>query len=100
MTYVNHASRLCIKVFKLEAENARLMPMFKNFLMKQMFKSQLKNVPAEQQEKMFSALEKNPELFAAMAQKIEAKVKSGQDKMAAAIEVAREYQKELTEALK
>ncbi|HYF10006.1 MAG TPA: hypothetical protein VD967_00130 [Candidatus Paceibacterota bacterium] len=74
--------------------------MFKNFLMKQMLKSKMKDVPEEQQEKMFAAIEKNPELFAKMGQKIQEKVKGGKDQMTASIEVAREFQKELTEALK
>ena len=80
--------------------SGKILLMLKNFLMKQFMKSQLKGIPEEQQEKLFSAIEKNPELFTNMGKKIEEKVKSGQDKMSAAMEVAREYQKELTEALK
>ncbi|MCE9644249.1 hypothetical protein K8Q93_03345 [Candidatus Parcubacteria bacterium] len=74
--------------------------MFKNFLMKQLLKSKMKDVPEEQQEKMFAAIEKNPELFAKMGEKIQEKVKGGKDQMAAAMEVAQEFQKELAEALK
>jgi len=74
--------------------------MFKNFLMKQLMKSKMKDVPEEQQEKMFAAIEKNPELFAKMGEKIQEKMKGGKDQMTAAMEVAQEFQKELAEALK
>lgn len=76
------------------------MRMFKNFLMKQLLRSKMKDVPEEQQEKMFSAIEKNPELFAKMGEKIQEKMKAGKGQMDAAMEVAQEFQKELTEALK
>ena len=74
--------------------------MFKNFMLKQFFKSQLKNVPADQQEKMVAVIEKNPELFTVMGAKIQEKVKAGKDQMAAALEVAKEYEGQLKEVLK
>ena len=50
--------------------------MFKNFLMKAMLKSQMKNVPKEQQE-------------------IQEKVKNGKDQHSAAMEVMMKYKEEL-----
>lgn len=45
--------------------------------MKQMLKQQLKNVPADVQEKILAAFEKNPQFFKDLANEIAQKVKSG-----------------------
>lgn len=66
-----------------------------NFLMKQLIKSKMKDVPADQQEMIMAMLEKNPELFTKIAGEIQAKVKSGKDQMAAAMEVMQAHQAEL-----
>jgi len=71
------------------------MGFFKNLMMKQMIKSQMKNVPPEQQEKILAAIEKNPEFFENIAKKIEQKTKEGKSQMAASMEVMRENQDEL-----
>lgn len=71
------------------------MSFFKNILMKQMLKSQMKNVPQEQQDKIISAIEKNPQFFEDIAQKIKQKVSEGKDQMSASMEVMRENQEEL-----
>ena len=71
------------------------MGFFKNMMMKQMIKSQMKGVPQEQQDKILSAIEKNPQFFEDIAKKIEQKQKEGKDQMAAAMEVMRENQDEL-----
>jgi len=71
------------------------MGFFKNLMFKQMLKSQLKNVPKEQQEKVISAIEKNPQFFEDIAKKVDQKVKEGKDQMSATMEVMRENQEEL-----
>jgi ribosomal protein L14E/L6E/L27E len=71
------------------------MGFFKNLMMKQMVKSQMKGVPQEQQDKIISAMEKNPQFFEDIAKKIEQKQKEGKDQMSAAMEVMRENQDEL-----
>ena len=71
------------------------MGFFKNIMMKQMLKSQMKGLPEDQQEKIISAIEKNPEFFNNIAKKIEQKMKEGKDKMSASMEVMRENQNEL-----
>lgn len=71
------------------------MGFFKNFLMKQAIKSQMKGVPQAQQEMMMSAVEKNPEFFENIAKEIDQKVKEGKDKTAASMEVMRKHQDEL-----
>ena len=39
----------------------------KNLLMKKMLQSKMKDVPAEQQEKIFAMIEKNPDFFQKVA---------------------------------
>jgi len=70
------------------------------FLLKNMLKSQLKGVPEAEQEKIISMVEKNPEFFQKIAIKIQEKIKNGQDKMAATMEVIKENENELKGILK
>jgi len=69
--------------------------MIKNFLMKQMLKKQMKDVPEAEQEKMFSMVEKNPELFQKIALEIQSEMKAGKDQMSATMMVTKKYQDEL-----
>ncbi|MCX6717710.1 MAG: hypothetical protein NTU76_03485 [Candidatus Taylorbacteria bacterium] len=71
------------------------MSFFKNILMKQMIKSQMKGIPQEQQDKIISAIEKNPHFFEDIASKIQQKIKEGKDQTSASMEVMRENQEEL-----
>jgi len=71
------------------------MGFFKNMMVKQMVKSQMKGIPLEQQDKIISAIEKNPQFFEDVAKKIEQKMKEGRDQTSAAMEVMRENQDEL-----
>ena len=73
--------------------------MFKEFLMKQMLQSKLKDVPPEQQEKILKAFEKNPELFTRIAEEIKAKENGGKDQMAAAMEVLKSHQEEIAKLI-
>jgi DNA-binding transcriptional MerR regulator len=67
--------------------------MFKNFLLKKMLKSQ--GVPEEQIDMVLSMMEKDPELFKKIAEEVQEKIKSGQDQMAASMEVMRKYQDQI-----
>lgn len=71
------------------------MGFFKNMMMKQMMKSQMKGIPEDQQEKIISMIENNPQFFEDIAKKIEQKIKEGKDQTSAAMEVMRENQAEL-----
>jgi len=71
------------------------MGFFKNFVMKQAIKSQMKGVPKEQQDMMMRAVEKDPQFFENIAKEIEQKVKEGKSKTAASMEVMRKHQDEL-----
>ena len=73
--------------------------MFKQLLLRKMMERQLQGVPKEQQEMLLSAIEKNPELFAQIAQEVDHKVKSGMGQMAAAQQVFAAHQDELKRLL-
>ncbi|MSR71427.1 MAG: hypothetical protein EXS50_02005 [Candidatus Taylorbacteria bacterium] len=69
--------------------------MFKNFLMRKMVESKMKGMPKEEQEKITSMMEKNPELFQKIALEVQEKVKGGQDQISAAMEIVKNYKDEL-----
>lgn len=71
------------------------MAFFKNFLMKQMLKRQMKGVPEAEQERIISLVESNPEFFENIAKEVDALKKQGRDQMAATMEVMRKHQGEL-----
>jgi hypothetical protein len=73
--------------------------MFKEFLLKKMLASKLKDVPQADQEKIFKVIEKNPQLFETIAQEAQAKIAGGADQMTAMLEVMQKHQDELRAAL-
>ena len=64
-------------------------------LMKKMLQSKMKDVPKEQQDKIFSMIEKNPDFFQKVAVEVQEKIKQGKDQMSATMEVMSQYQDEL-----
>lgn len=73
--------------------------MFKNFLLKKMLKSQFKDMPEAEQDKLIKMIEKNPKLFQTIAQEAQVKIKDGKDQMTAMMEVMQNYQEELKKAM-
>jgi len=69
--------------------------MIKNFIIKQMVRSQLKGVPKEQQDIIIDMVEKNPSFFENIAKEVKEKVDSGKDQMAATMEVMTKHKAEL-----
>ncbi len=63
--------------------------------MKQMLKRQMKDVPADQREKLIELVTKNPELFQKIAQEAQQKIASGMDQMKAMMSVMQDHQEEL-----
>ena len=59
-----------------------------------MLQSKMKDVPEEMQEKLFTAIEKNP------AEEIQGKMKGGRDQMSAVMEVIGSHQEELQALMK
>lgn len=68
--------------------------------MKQAMKSQLKNVPKEQQDKIMELIDKNPEFFTQLAEKVKKKIDSGKPQMAAMMEVMQEHKAELQDMMR
>lgn len=71
------------------------MRMIKNFFMKKMLQSQMKDLPKDQQEQLLHMVEKDPELFTKIAREIKEEMKGGKDQMAAAMVVLPKYQDKL-----
>lgn len=69
--------------------------MLKKFFMRQMVKSQLKDMPADQQEQILKAVEENPELFEKIAAEVQAATSGGKDQVTVAIEVLQKHKDEL-----
>lgn len=76
------------------------MGIFKNFLLRQVLKSKMKNVPEAERERMLALMEKNPEFFKKIGEEVEKRVKSGQSEMAATMVVMRQHQAELQKLIK
>ena len=72
----------------------------KDFMMKQVLKHKLKNLPVAQREMILGAVEKNPEFFKKIGDEIEKRKKSGQGEMEATMQVMREHQKELQDLMR
>ncbi len=68
----------------------------KNFAVKKLLESQLKNVPAEQRELIMTLVEKDPSLFEKIAKDLQAEMKvNGNNQMQAAMKVLPKYQNEI-----
>lgn len=68
----------------------------KNFAMKKVLESQLKNVPEDQRQLIMTLVEKDPALFEKIAKELQAEMKSnGNNQMAAAMKVLPKYQTEI-----
>ena len=74
--------------------------MLKDLLLRKMLASKLKDVPAEEREKILSMLQKNPDFFQQFASEVQGKIASGQDQMAAVMAVMKEHETELKEIMK
>jgi hypothetical protein len=73
--------------------------MFQNFLLKTMLKKQMKNVPQEQQDMIFSMIEKNPDFFMKIAEEAQEKIKGGMSQQDAMNEVMLKHQDELKQVM-
>lgn len=73
--------------------------MFKEFLLRKMVKSQLKDVPEAEQEKLVTLISENPQLFQNIAEEVQAKVKGGMDQMTAMLEVMTKYKDDLQKVM-
>jgi len=68
--------------------------------MKKLLKSQMKDVPEEQQQMIMELIEKEPELFQKIAMEMNAELKTnGNNQMAAAMKVLPKYQQQIMSAM-
>jgi hypothetical protein len=73
--------------------------MFKGFLMKQLLKRKMKDVPVAEQEKIMKIVEEKPELLEKIAREVQGRMSQGKDQMTAMMEVMQKHQDELKEIL-
>jgi 2-oxo-4-hydroxy-4-carboxy--5-ureidoimidazoline (OHCU) decarboxylase len=71
----------------------------KNFLMRKMLASKMKDVPQAEQDKIFNMLEKNPDLFQKIAMEVQEEVKKGKDQMSAMMEITKKYESDIKNLL-
>jgi hypothetical protein len=72
----------------------------KQFAMKKVLQSQMKNVPPEQQEMIMTMIEKDPALFEKIAKEMQDELKkNGNNQMAAAMKVLPKYQQQILGAM-
>lgn len=68
----------------------------KQFALKKVLQSQMKDVPPEQQQMILEMIEKDPGLFEKIAKEMQAELKNnGNNQMTAAMKVLPKYQKEI-----
>ncbi len=70
-----------------------------NFIVKSLLKKQLKGLPEDQVEMIINAMEKNPEFFQTLGEKIKSKVDGGMSQQDAAMQVMSEHGEELKKML-
>jgi hypothetical protein len=76
------------------------MGFFKNFFLKQALKGKMKDVPEAERERMLALIEKHPEFFKKIGEKVQKRVKAGESELAATMVVMREHQSELQKLMK
>ena len=75
------------------------MAFFKDFITKQLVKKQLKGVPEDQQKKIMTLIEKDPEFFKVIGEKIQEEIKKGKGQMEATMIVMKEHREKLAKLL-
>ncbi len=59
----------------------------------------MKDIPEVEQQKIFTVVENNPELFQKIAAEVQEKIKGGKDQVTAAMEVMQKYQDDVRKAM-
>lgn len=72
----------------------------KDFFVRKMVESKMKDVPKEEQEKILNLIQKNPELFKKIAEEIQVEMGKGKDQMEASMEVMMKYKDEVEKVMK
>lgn len=66
-----------------------------SFLLKQVMKWKMKDVPADKRDQVMGMVEKDPELFKRIGEEIERRKKGGESEMKATMEVMKKHRSEL-----
>jgi len=72
----------------------------KDALLRKMMQSKMKGLPKDQQDKIFKALEDNPEFFTDLGKEIQEEIKKGKDQMSATMEVVGRHREKLEQIMK
>jgi hypothetical protein len=75
------------------------MSFFQNFLVKQMLKRQMKDVPVDQQEKIFKMIDENPDFFMKISKEAQEKINGGMPQQEAMMAVMKNHQDELMKVM-
>lgn len=67
----------------------------KDFFLKQALKHKLKDVPADQRDKLMAVMEAHPDFFNKIGEEVQKRVKQGESELAATMAVMRVHQAEL-----
>ena len=67
----------------------------KTFFMRKLLASKMKGVPQAEQDKIFSMLEKDPQLFEKIGLEVQEEMKKGIDQMTATMNVVKKYEVQL-----
>ncbi len=70
-----------------------------NFVMKQMVKRQIKDMPQDQQDMILKLMEENPNLLKTISSEIQVKTKKGMDQQTAMMQVMMDHKEELQRAM-
>ena len=72
-----------------------------DFLMRQVMRAKMKDVPKEQQEQIMELVQKDPELFKKIGEEVDRRVKKGgESQMKATMEVMKKYRGELSKLMR
>jgi hypothetical protein len=67
----------------------------KDMFLRKIVESKMKDIPAEEQEKVLQIMQKNPQLFQTIAQEVQSVVAGGKDQMSAMMDVMQKHKEEL-----
>ena len=71
-----------------------------DFLLRQMVRAKMKDVPKEQQDQIIALVTKNPDLFKKIGEEVEKRTKNGEPQMKATMEVMKKYRSELQDLMR
>lgn len=71
--------------------------MLKDFFVRKLIESKMKDVPQDQRDMIIKMIEKNPEFFQKLVEEIQTEISSGVDQMEATMNVMKRHESKLKE---